>query len=197
MGSPEPEMNRYGSLNRMNTKPKKSYLDQDDTPNPFSSLRGRNRDPPTSLSSGRSRMQSNYTMDDDDFGGGLCGYGRQQPQQQQQPSYGGSQQYGSLGRNGLGPAQQPQQYMQQPQQPLQQPMSGGFGYGGPQYQQPYGQQQPQGYYNGMGSQGGYDQMSYGSSMGGYGQQQQQQQFPGSNLSQARHQRYGANNNGGW
>merc|ERR1712098_495087 len=162
--SPEPEMNRYGSLNRMNTKPKKSYLDQDDTPNPFSSLRGMNNDPPTSMSSGRSRMQSNYTMDDDDFGGGLGGYGRQQPQQQQQPGYGGSQQYGSLGRNGLGQAQQPQQYMQQPQQPLQQPMyggygqndmvgggygqdlygmgggmqgmSGGFGYGGPQYQQP-------------------------------------------------------------
>ena len=175
--SPEPEVNRYGSLNRMNTKPKKSYLDQDDTPNPFSSLRGRNNDPPTSMSSGRSRMQSNYAMDDDDFGGGMGGYGRQQ-QQQQQPSYGGSQQYGSLGRNGLGPAQQQQQpqYMQQQPQQMQQPMYGGYsqndmGGGG------YGQDL-YGMGGGMQMQG----MSGGYGYGGpqfqqpYGQQQQPQGY---------------------
>merc|ERR1712029_137421 len=101
----------------------------------------------------------------------------------------GPQQYGSLGRNGLGPAQS-QQHRQQ-QQPMYgqgQPdmmaggggygqdlygmgggggMAGGYGYGAPQqYQQPYGQQP--GYSNGMmAPQGGYDQMSY--VQGGYGQ----------------------------
>ena len=233
--SPEPEMNRYGSLNRMQSRqPKKSFLDQDDTPNPFSSLRG-NQEPPTSnglYGGGPNRKQyGGYGMEDDNgYSAGGQSYNRQQP------GYGsggsGPQQYGSLGRNGLGPAQS-QQYPQQQQSMYGQGqpdmmaggggygqdlygmgggggMAGGYGYGAPQqYQQPYGQ--PQGYSNGMmAPQGGYDQMSYGQGgygqnmgmgggMGGYGQpppQQMQQQFPGGNLRQSRHQRYGANS-GGW
>ena len=229
--SPEPEMNKYGSLNRMQPRqPKKSYLDQDDTPNPFTSLRGGSHDQQNGHGLyGRGKKQAGYGLEDpgsgygaeEDFGGGMSGYGRQP--QQQQPSY--AQQYGSLGRNGLGPGQQhqPGQYMQPPQQGMygQQPDMGGYGVGGggggdlygpmqgagyggyggpPQYQQPYGQMGQQGYgFNGMGPQGGYDQMSYGqgmgmANMGGYGQQQQLQQ--GANLRQARHQKYGGNS-GGW
>ena len=87
-------------------------------------------------------------------------------------------------------------------------MYGGYG-GAPQYQPPqYGQNQP-GYYGGgmPPQQGGYDQMpSYGQA-GGFGGPQsqgmmgggyvQQQQFPGANLRQARHQRYGGANSSGW
>ena len=192
--SPEPEINKYGSLNRSQMRQQKnSYLDQDDTPNPFSSLR------PQNSAYGGPKKQSYGGYDDsnsyggasqhlgggqdggNDFGGAI-GHGRHGG-----GGGGGGQQYGSLGRNGLGPAQQQQQqYMQQQQAPMygQTNMSGayggdlygmqggyeGYGGGGPpqqqNYQQPYGQQQGYGggvgYNNGMGGpQGGYDQASYG------------------------------------
>ena len=231
--SPEVEMNKYGSLNRMQSRaqPKKSFLETDDTPNPFSSIRN-----PLSSNNGvtgvggRNKRLPNYAVDeDDDFGGGMGGYSRQQ---QQPPSYNNGGQYGSMGRNGM-MGQQQQQFMPQQQpmygQPQQdvtgygqdlygggggggggmQSMYGGYG-GAPQYQPPqYGQNQP-GYYGGgmPPQQGGYDQMpSYGQA-GGFGggpQSQgmmgggyvQQQQFPGANLRQARHQRYGGANSSGW
>ena len=187
--SPEPEMNKYGSLNRSQMRqPKKSYLDQDDTPNPFSSLRPQNG----GYGGGGPKKQSYGGFDDSNGYGGaskqmggdmMGGLGRQQGGY----GAGGGQQYGSLGRNGMGPAQQ-QQYMQQQQQaPMygQTDMGGGYGgdlygmqggyegYGGglpqqQQYQQPYGQQQGYGgggYNNGMGApQGGYD--PYGQYGGG-------------------------------
>ena len=85
-------------------------------------------------------------------------------------------------------------------------MQAGYGGGGGapmQYPPMYGQPQvQQGYggYGGMGGGQGYDQMGYGggggmAGMPGYGGGQQQP--PGANLRQARHQRYGGQNSSGW
>ena len=226
---------KFGSLNRMSSmssgkQKKKSYLEQDDTPNPFSSLRSSQAmEPPSEgMFGGRygGKKQAGYGLDDEDGGyGGGGGYGRQP-----QVGYGGGQQnYGSLGRNFGGhqhqPQQQPQhqQFQQQPQpgQMMQQQMGslygdGGAGYGQDmygmqggyggapmQYPPMYGQPQvQQGYggYGGMGGGQGYDQMGYGGGGGmagmGYGGVQQQQP-PGANLRQVRHQRYGGQNSSGW
>ena len=219
--SPEPEL-KYGSLNRMQPRqqPKKSYLDQDETANPFSSLRKFSNNGVNGSGGGRNKKFSYGAEDDEDMGG----YGRQP----QAGNYGnGAGQYGSLGRNGMMGQQQQQQYMppQQQQQPMfgqpdmmgggyggdlyggggMQPPPGGMygGYGGPQQQYPpqYGSQP--GYYGGgMAAQppqydpmGGYGQQPPmgNMAMGGYGQQQ----VPGANLRQARHQRYGGAGSGGW
>ena len=199
---PEPEM-KYGSLNRMSGRQgptKKSYLEQDDTPNPFSSLRSKGKEPPSDGMYGNrfgGRKQAGYGGLEDDDGGYNTGAG----------GYGGPpQNYGSLGRGYGGPQQyqqQPAQYMQQqqmgslygPEAGYGQDMYGmGGGYMGGQFQQPmYGQPQQWG---GMGPGQGYDQMGYGGGggMGGFGGVQQP---PGANLRQARHQRYGGQNSGGW
>ena len=209
---PEPEM-KYGSLNRMTsarqTQPKKSYLEQDDTPNPFSSLRSKGKEPPSDGMYGNrygGRKAAGYGgLEDDDGGystGGAGGYGAPQ------------QNYGSLGRNYGGTQQyqqqQPGQFMQQqPQMGNLYGPDGGYGQdmyglqggymggqmGGQFQQQMYGQPQPQ-QWGGMAAGQGYDQMGYGGGMGGYGGGMQQQ-HPGANLRQARHQRYGGQNSGGW
>ena len=85
-------------------------------------------------------------------------------------------------------------------------MQGGYGGGAPmQYPPMYGQPQvQQGYggYGGMGGGQGYDQMGFGggggmAGMAGMGYGGAQQQPPGANLRQARHQRYGGQNSSGW
>jgi len=178
--SPEPENNRYGSLNRKpnkQTRKPAAYDTSQDVQNPFSSLR--KPEPPSDSPYARfaPKKPAGYDDDDDDgmlYGGGRGGGGG---------SYGGTQNYGSLGRNAGGLSQQQQQQPKQQQQYMQQ-----------QQQQPaYGQSDP---YGGPGQdlygmQGGYGQQSYGQQqmqqmqqpygqgyggMSGYGQQQQQPDY---------------------
>merc|ERR550519_2466680 len=118
---------KFGSLNRMSSarQNKKSYLDQDDTPNPFSSLRSSKESEGTFGSRFGGKKQAGYSLDEEDggYGGGTGagGYGRQP-----QGGYGGGQQnYGSLGRN-YGGNQHQQQQHQQHQQYQQQPQPGQF-----------------------------------------------------------------------
>jgi len=186
--SPEPETNRYGSLNRKtSTQSRKPpvFDTTQDVSNPFSSLRNTEPQNESPYSRFGSKKQAGFGYDN-----GEDGIGRSQNYGSLSSSdgggYGGTQNYGSLGRNAGSFAQQPpqqqqQQYMQQ--QYAQQPpaygqsdlysgagqelygMQGGYGHG--QQQPAYGQQQ-QGYgMGGYGQQQQYDQMNYG--QGGYGQ----------------------------
>jgi len=185
--SPEPETNRFGSLNRKKSQQSKrstAYDSSLDAPNPFSSLRNPEPKNENPYSRFAPKNSGNYNDDDDGFpyaSKGNNSYGG-----------GGGQNYGSLGRNAGGYRQQQQQQQQQqpPQYMMQQQQYGQSDqYGGPGQdlygmqsgygQQPYGQQQmqmPYGQsYGGMGSYGqqqpdygqsGYGQM--GPSMGGMG-----------------------------
>merc|ERR1719206_817658 len=150
--SPEPENNRYGSLNRKankQTRKPSSYDTTQDIENPFTSLRKQEPQKESPYARFAPKTPAGYNDEDDGMpygggkGGGAGGYGEMQN-------------YGSLGRNAGGFSQQQQQQQQfmqqQPGYGQQDPyggagqdlygIQGGYGqpmYGQPQMQQPYGQ----------------------------------------------------------
>merc|ERR1712130_406236 len=102
--SPEQENNRFGSLNRKSNKQNRkpaSYDTTQDVPNPFSSLRKPEPQNDSPYARFAPKMPAGYDDDDDGmlYGGGKGGGGG---------GYGGTQNYGSLGRNSGGFSQQQQ-----------------------------------------------------------------------------------------